>query len=46
MKMLQIENKDKFGKVIADALSSIEQNVTDAQTEFSDSDLFYCLLNF
>ena len=30
--MLQIENKDKFGKVIADALSKVEQNA-DAQTK-------------
>ena len=31
--MLQIENKDRFGKVIADALSKLEQTVTDAQTK-------------
>ncbi len=31
--MLQIENKDKFGKVIADALSKLEQTATDAQTK-------------
>jgi hypothetical protein len=31
--MLQIENKDTFGKVIADALSKVEQTVTDAQTK-------------
>jgi hypothetical protein len=31
--MLQIENKDKFGKVIADSLSKVEQTVTDAQTK-------------
>jgi hypothetical protein len=31
--MLQIENKDRFGKVIADALSKIELTVTDAQTK-------------
>ncbi len=31
--MLQIENKDRFGKVIADALSKVEQTVTDAQTK-------------
>ena len=31
--MLQIENKDKFGKVIADALSKVELTVTDAQTK-------------
>ncbi len=31
--MLQIENKDSFGKVIADALSKVEQTVTDAQTK-------------
>jgi hypothetical protein len=30
--MLQIENKDKFGKVIAGALSKVEQT-TDAQTK-------------
>jgi hypothetical protein len=30
--MLQIENKDKFGKVIADALSKVELT-TDAQTK-------------
>jgi hypothetical protein len=28
--MLQIENKDKFGKVVADALAKIELTVTDA----------------
>ncbi len=31
--MLQIENKDRFGKVIADALSKVELTVTDAQTK-------------
>jgi hypothetical protein len=31
--MLQIENKDTFGKIIADALSKVEQTVTDAQTK-------------
>ncbi len=31
--MLQIENKDKFGKVIADSLSKVEQAVTDPQTK-------------
>jgi hypothetical protein len=31
--MLEIENKDRFGKVIADSLSKIEQTVTDAQTK-------------
>ncbi len=31
--MLQIENKQTFGKVIADALSKVEQTVTDAQTK-------------
>ncbi len=31
--MLQIENKDTFGKVIADALSKVELTVTDAQTK-------------
>jgi hypothetical protein len=31
--MLQIENKDRFGKVIADALSKLEQTVNDAQTK-------------
>ena len=31
--MLQIENKDRFGKVIADALSKLEQTATDAQTK-------------
>ncbi len=30
--MLQIENKDRFGKVIADALSKVEQTA-DAQTK-------------
>ena len=30
--MLQIENKDKFGKVIADSLSKVEQTA-DAQTK-------------
>ncbi len=30
--MLQIENKDRFGKVIADALSKLEQTA-DAQTK-------------
>ncbi len=31
--MLQIENKDKFGKVVADALTKIELTVTDAGTK-------------
>ncbi len=31
--MLQIENKDRFGKVIADSLSKVEQTVTDAKTK-------------
>ncbi len=31
--MLQIENKDRFGKVIADALAKIELTVTDAGTK-------------
>ncbi len=31
--MLQIENKDTFGKIIADALSRVELTVTDAQTK-------------
>ncbi len=31
--MLQIENKDRFGKVIADSLTKIELTVTDAQTK-------------
>ena len=31
--MLEIENKDRFGKVIADSLSKIEQTVTDAQAK-------------
>ncbi len=31
--MLQIENKDKFGKVIADALSKVELTVADAQNK-------------
>ncbi len=31
--MLQIENKDRFGKVIADALSKVELTVADAQTK-------------
>jgi hypothetical protein len=31
--MLQIENKDRFGKVIADALAKIELTVTDVQTK-------------
>ncbi len=31
--MLQIENKDRFGKVIADALSKVEQTVNDAQNK-------------
>ncbi len=31
--MLEIENKDKFGKVIADSLTKIELTVTDAQTK-------------
>ncbi len=31
--MLQIENKDKFGKVIADALSKVELTVADPQTK-------------
>ncbi len=31
--MLEIENKDKFGKVIADSLSKVEQTVTNAQTK-------------
>jgi hypothetical protein len=31
--MLQIENKDRFGKVIADALVKTELTVTDAQTK-------------
>ncbi len=31
--MLQIENKDRFGKVIADALSKIELTVTEPQAK-------------
>jgi hypothetical protein len=31
--MLQIENKERFGKVIADALSKVEQTVTAAKTK-------------
>jgi hypothetical protein len=31
--MLEIENKDRFGKVIADALAKIELTVTDAQNK-------------
>ena len=31
--MLQIENKDRFGKVIADALAKVELTVTDSQTK-------------
>ena len=31
--MLQIENKDRFGKVIADALSKVELTVTDAHNK-------------
>jgi hypothetical protein len=31
--MLQIENKDIFGKVIADALSKVELTVADAKTK-------------
>ena len=31
--MLQIENKDRFGKVIADALSKVELTATDTQTK-------------
>ncbi len=31
--MLQIEDKNKFGKVIADALASVEQNSKDAYTK-------------
>jgi hypothetical protein len=31
--MLQIENKDRFGKVIAGALAKIELTVTDAQNK-------------
>ena len=31
--MLQIENKDRFGKVIAGALSKVELTVADAQTK-------------
>ena len=31
--MLEIENKDRFGKVIADSLSKVEQTATDAQTK-------------
>ncbi len=31
--MLQIENKDRFGKVVADALAKIELTVTDAGTK-------------
>jgi len=31
--MLQIENKDRFAQIIADALSKVEQTVTDAQTK-------------
>ncbi len=31
--MLQIEYKNKFGKVIADALSKVELTATDAQTK-------------
>jgi len=31
--MLQIENKDRFGKVIADALSKVELTVANSQTK-------------
>jgi hypothetical protein len=31
--MLQIENKDTFGKIVADALSKVELTVTDAQNK-------------
>jgi hypothetical protein len=31
--MLQIENKDRFGKVVADALAKVELTVTDVQTK-------------
>ena len=31
--MLEIENKELFGKVIADALSRVEQTTADAQTK-------------
>ncbi len=31
--MLQIENKDRFGKVIADALSKVELTVASSQTK-------------
>ena len=31
--MLQIENKDRFGKVIADALSKVELTVANTQTK-------------
>jgi hypothetical protein len=31
--MLEIENKDRFGKVIAGALAKVELTVTDAQTK-------------
>ncbi len=31
--MLQIENKDRFGKVIADSLTKIELTVTDAKNK-------------
>ncbi len=31
--MLEIENKDRFGKVIAGALGKVELTVTDAQTK-------------
>ncbi len=31
--MLEIENKDRFGKVVADALAKVELTVTDAQTK-------------
>ena len=31
--MLEIETKDRFGKVIADSLSKIEQTACDAQTK-------------
>jgi len=31
--MLQIENKELFGKVIADALAKVEQTTTDTQTK-------------
>ena len=31
--MLEIENKDKFGKVVADSLAKVELTVTDAKTK-------------